>query len=69
MSNVISIRSEIKKLRGNLISNGMSRLKLEMISYSDNDYDVTDCFVVFKIFGFVLYFYKVSLLSDAIWLS
>ena len=37
----VKVRWEIKKLQVNLISDGTSRLKLEMTSCSDNAYEVT----------------------------
>ena len=43
--------------------------KLEMTSYSDNAYDVTNFLVVLKSSWPILYSYQVSLLSDTKWQS
>ena len=70
MSNLSLIHHETKRSQKNLIFDGKSGLKLEMISYSDNDYDVTNFFVVLKSSWPVLYSdYQVSLLSDPKWQS
>ena len=53
----------------NLIFDGTSGLKLEMTSYPDNAYDVTNLFLVLKSSWPILYSYKVSLLSDTKWQS
>ena len=62
-----------KKLRKNLIFDGTSGLnsvlKLDMTSYSDNAYDITNFFVVLKSFWPILYSYQLSLLSDTKWQS
>ena len=47
----------------NLIFDGISGLKLEMTSYSDIAYDVTNFFVVLKSSWPILYSYQVSLLN------
>ena len=44
-----------KKLRKNLIFDGMSWLKLEMTSYSDNAYDVTIFFCFEKLLAYTLF--------------
>ena len=53
MPNLSLTGEEIKKLRKNLIFNGTSGLKsvlkLQMTSYSDNAYDVTNFFVFFLV--------------------
>ena len=43
--------------------------KLEMTSYSDNAYNVTDFFFVLKSSWYILYSYQVSLLSGTKWQS
>ena len=43
----------------NLTFDGTGRLKLEMMSYSDNAYDVTNLFVALKSSWPVLYSYQV----------
>ena len=57
-----------KKVKENLRFDGRSALnsvlKLEMTSYSDNAYDVTNYFVVLESSWPILYSYQVSLLSD-----
>ena len=62
-----------KKLRQNIIFDGTSGKirdpKLEMTSYLDNAYDVTNCLVVLKSFWYILYSYQVSLLSETKWQS
>ena len=46
----------MKKLRKSLIFDGTTKLKLEMTSYSDNAYDVTNCFHCFeKFLAFTLF--------------
>ena len=60
---------KIKKLRKDLICDGTCRLELEMTSYSDNVYDVTEFFVVLKSSWPMLCSYQVSLLSNAKWQS
>ena len=50
VSNLSLIHWEIKKLQKNLIVVGTTGLKLEMMSYSDNAYDVTNVFCCFEEF-------------------
>ena len=62
-----------KKVTKNLIFDGTSgkirKPKLEMTSYSENAYNVTNFFVVLKSSWPILFSYQVSLLSDTKWQS
>ena len=66
VSNLSLIRSDYGK---NLMFDGTSGLKSEMMSYSDNAYGITNFFVVLKSSWPTLYSYQVSLLSDPKWQS
>ena len=62
-------REKFKNLKKNLIFDGTSGLNLEMKSYSDNAYDVTNFFVALKSSWPIVYSYQVSLLANTKWQS
>ena len=55
VSNLSLIREEINKLRKNLIFDRKSDLKLEMKSYSDNAYDVTNFLLFWQVLAYTLF--------------